>query len=192
MTIKFLSENNYTTHNDTDTYYIKQRPVSCIDHIYSNCPQKITNVKTHNTGQSDHSILMAIYHTKAPIAPKRQFFSRKTHKLTSHSLNQHLQHNHVLNSAFTFTDPNLIADIIMSEYNNIIEIISPRTIRQIRRNYTPYLTKKLIKKKQYLYRLHIRAKHTKDNTDWTEYKNLKATLNKEINNNKTNYINKRQ
>ena len=79
----------------------------------------------------------------------------------------------------------------MLEYNNIIELISPCTIRQIRRNYNPYLNKKLIKKKQYLHRLHIRAKHTKDNTDWTEYKNLKATLNKEIHTNKTNYINKR-
>ena len=77
MAIEFLNDNNYTTHNDTDTYYIKQKPISCIDHIYSNCPHKITNVTTHNTGQSDHSILTARYHTKAPITPRRQFFSRK-------------------------------------------------------------------------------------------------------------------
>ena len=50
MTNEFLSDNNYTTHNDADTYHIKQKPISCIDHIYSNCPQKITNVTTHNTG----------------------------------------------------------------------------------------------------------------------------------------------
>ena len=71
MTTEFLSNNNYTTHNDDYTYHIKQTPISCIDHIYSNCPQKITNVTTHNTGQSDHSILTARYHTKAPITPRR-------------------------------------------------------------------------------------------------------------------------
>ena len=37
----------------------------------------------------------------------------------------------------------------------------------------------------------MRAKHIGDKTDWTEYKNNKATLNKEIQTNKTNYINKK-
>ena len=79
----------------------------------------------------------------------------------------------------------------MSEYNNIIDIISPHIIRQVRKNYTPYINKKLRQKKQHLHKLHIRAKHTGDITDWTEYKNTKAIVNKEITQNKTNYINKK-
>merc|ERR1711873_86705 len=67
ITTDFLKNNNYTTDNDTNTYHIKQNPISCINHIYSNCPHKITHVTTHNTGQSDHSILTAKYYTKAPI-----------------------------------------------------------------------------------------------------------------------------
>ena len=89
MTLEFLTDNNYTTHNELHTYYVKQQPISCIDHIYSNCPHKITNVCTHNTGQSDHSILTAIYHTKAPIAPRRQYFPRKNtnnEAFTKHTL----------------------------------------------------------------------------------------------------------
>ena len=65
-TCNFLSNNNYTTHNEASTYFINQNPISCIDHIYSNCPHKITHVTTHITGQSDHAILTANYHTKAP------------------------------------------------------------------------------------------------------------------------------
>merc|ERR1712115_572835 len=139
ITTEFLNNNNYTTINDTNTYHIKQKSISCIDHIYSNCPHKITHVTTHNTGQSDHSILTARYHTKAPITPRRQFFTRKKYKLTAHALNQHLQHNNVIHSAFSYTDPNLVADIIMSEYNNLIEIIAPSTIKQVNKNYTPYI-----------------------------------------------------
>ena len=37
---QFLSENNITTHNKDPTFYINQTPTSCIDLIYSNCPQK--------------------------------------------------------------------------------------------------------------------------------------------------------
>ena len=80
---------------------------------------------------------------------------------------------------------------MMSQYTNIINIISPRTIRQVRRNYTPYINKKLRHKKQQLHKLHVRATHTGDITDWTEYKNTKSILNKEITINKTNYINKK-
>jgi len=77
ITTDFLSNNNYTIHNDTNTYYVKQKPISCIDHIYSNCPQKITHVTTHSTGQSDHSIITAKYHIKAPITPIIQIYTRK-------------------------------------------------------------------------------------------------------------------
>merc|ERR1712240_920945 len=65
-TIQFLTENNITTHNKDQTYYVNQRPISCIDHIYSNCPQKITHITTINNGFSDHATLTATYHTKAP------------------------------------------------------------------------------------------------------------------------------
>ena len=37
-TYTFLSNNNYTTHNQTNTYFINQNPISCIDHIYSKYP----------------------------------------------------------------------------------------------------------------------------------------------------------
>merc|ERR1712115_97113 len=89
MTIEFLNNNNYTTHNNENTYYVKQKPISCIDQIYSNYPQKITNVTTHNTSQSDHSILTAKYHTKAPISPPNLYIQGKKHLLTEHTHNQY-------------------------------------------------------------------------------------------------------
>ena len=55
--------------------------------------------------------------------------------------------------------------MIMSEYNNIIDIIAPRTIRQLRKNYTPYLDKTTRQQKQNLQKLHTSAKHTQDKTD---------------------------
>ena len=95
-----------------------------------------------------------------------------------------------MQSIYTYTDPNHITEIMMNEYDNIIDIICPRIIRQVWKNYTPYINKKLRIKKLNLHKLHRQAKHSRNATDWLIYKNTKATINKEISLNKTKYINK--
>ena len=140
---------------------LDKKPISCIDHIYSNCPHKLSTVTTHNTGDSGHSILTVRYHTKALLAPRRQFYTRPKHKLTIHALNQHLENNDVINSALNYTDPNLIADIMMSELNNIIEIIAPCKIKQEQKNYTPYINKIMRYKQRKLRKLYDKAKRSK-------------------------------
>merc|ERR1712121_130791 len=105
------------------------------DHIYSNCPQKITHITTENNGLSDHATLTATYHTKAPANNPKTVFTRPKYLLTEHNLNQYLNHNQIIQTAYNYTDPDLIATIIMQEFNNIIEIIAPRTKRQVKKNY---------------------------------------------------------
>ena len=78
---------------------------------------------------------------------------------------------------------------MMTEYNNIIDIICPNIIRQVKKNYIPYMNKSLRAKKLNLNRLHKQAKRSQDNNDWLNYKNTKAIVNKEISQNKTKYIN---
>merc|ERR1712082_533513 len=75
ITYKFLSDNNYTTHNQDQTFYINQEPISCIDHIYSNTPHKITYVSTLNTRQLDHALLTSTYHSKSPITPPKLVYT---------------------------------------------------------------------------------------------------------------------
>ena len=110
---------------------------------------------------SDHSTLSVGYHAKALLAPRRQFYTRPKHKLTSHALNQHLENNDVINSALNYTDPNLIAEIIMSEFNNIIEIIAPCKSKQEQKNYTPYINKIMRYKQRKLRKLYDKAKRSK-------------------------------
>ena len=62
-------------------------------------------------------------------------------------MNEYLKNNDIIQTAFNYTDPDLIAEIIMNEYNIIIEIIAPKTKRQVKKNYTPYLTKETRKEK---------------------------------------------
>ena len=48
-----IIDNRLTTHNDRPTFF---RPgmTSCIDHIMTNCPDKITNVTTHYDNYKDY------------------------------------------------------------------------------------------------------------------------------------------
>ena len=98
-TTLFLSDNNITTHNKDPTYYVNQTPTSCIDHIYSNCPQKLTHITTLNKGQSDHAMITAIYHTKAPINNPKIIYTRPKYLLTEHKLNEYLNNNDIIQSA---------------------------------------------------------------------------------------------
>merc|ERR1712240_754057 len=148
-------------------------------------------ITTINNGQSDHSMIAAIYHTKAAVSPPKIIFTRPKYLLTEHTMNENLKNNDIIQTAFNYTAPDLIAEIIMNEYNNIIEIIAPKTKRQVRKDYTPYLNKETRQEKHNLQKLHTKAKQTEDSNDWREYKNNKATLNKKINKQKTEYINKK-
>merc|ERR1712240_415666 len=70
-------------------------------------------------------------HRKLPITPSKLVYTRPKHLLTEHTLNQYLNNNNIIQTAYNYTDPDLIAEIIVTQYNNIIEIIAPRTIRQL-------------------------------------------------------------
>merc|ERR1712243_133998 len=159
--------------------------------IYTNCPQKITHITTENNGLSDNATLIATYHTKAPANNPKTVFTRPKYLLTEHNLNQYLNHNQIIQTAYNYTDPDLIATIIMQEFNNIIEIIAPRTKRQIKKNYTPYLNKETREAKKKLNEIHNKAKQTQQDDDWREYKNQRATINKQVDNQKQEYITKK-
>ena len=81
---------------------------------------------------------------------------------------------------YTNIDPELVAQIIITELNNIINIIAPSKITQIRKNYTPYMSKGMTKRQKDLKKMYNKATKSKSNIDWNEYKNLKAVLDKDI------------
>ena len=60
----FTNDNDITIHNDKPTRHMTNTEPSCIDHITSNCPDNIYNLKTHLTTSSDHCSLTFTYSTK--------------------------------------------------------------------------------------------------------------------------------
>ena len=84
-------------------------------------------------------------------------------------MTEYIRHNDILQSTFTYTDPDLITHILMTELNNIIDCIAPQHTRQVRKNYLPYMSNELKQRQQTVKNLHTTAKNTPDNNDWLNY-----------------------
>ena len=151
---------------------------SCIDHIISNIPSKLTHITTTDKGYSDHSILTATYHTKTPLTRQKLIKTRPSYLLTTHLLNSYIDCNDILQTIFNYTCLNLIANILMTELNAIINIIAPSKIIQVRNDYTPYMTDDLQQRQTDNLQLLKTAKRTGQTSDWTEYRNKKHYLTK--------------
>ena len=48
-----------------------------------------------------------------------------------------------INTIFNYTEPNIIANILLFELDVIINSIAPKHRIQVRKNYSPYVNKKL-------------------------------------------------
>ena len=69
-------------HNDKLTRFQSNCQPSTLDHLYSNCPSKITDVQTIKTSFSDHCIISGIYNSKDEIY-KPKFSKVRKSKLLS-------------------------------------------------------------------------------------------------------------
>ena len=92
---------------------------------------------------------------------------------------------------YSCNDVNAAVKMLSEELTTILDSMAPIKVFQVRKNYAPWVSKSTKQWMKFRDMAFTKASETQSLADWTEYKNLKATLNKEIHINKTNYINKR-
>ena len=178
MLQEFMTSNDITKHNFENTRHVKHQNLSCIDHIYSNVPNKIIYVKTHNNNFSDHSITMAIYTSKEHFYTPKFIKMRNFRNLNKEALILTFKQSQI-NTAFNYSDPNSIADIIQLEMNTIINTLVPYRITQYICNYTPYITDKIKRELKHTHYLLNKAIRTHGINDWREFKNHNNMVNKQ-------------
>ena len=180
--------NNLTIHNNKYTRIVSNQPPSCIDHIYSNCVNKITNVNTHKNIYSDHCILTAQYNTDQQIYHPKFIKSRNSKLLQRRTLIKYINESPLLNSIFKYTNPEIVTNIIQLELNTIINTIAPSKIIQYKANYSPYYNNEIIKNLKVSHNLLNTAIINNDQNSWREFRNFRNKIDKTIKINKTEYI----
>ena len=176
-----LEENNLVTHNNKFTWFQSHCKPSVIDHIYSNCPTKITPVETINNIYSDHSILLTRYLTKENIYVPKFINVRNFRLLTRNMILNYINNSEELENLFTLSDPNEIAASLQMELNSIIECIAPQKKVQFRKDYKPYLNSELLEKIKMSNDYLKEAIKSNDITDWRQFKHYRNDTMKSIN-----------
>ena len=141
--LSLIVKQNLIVHNNKITHYSQYYPNSCIDHIYSNCANKISNSNTCMTGQSDHAMLYVIYSSVEKNSHPKFVKIKNVKLLSKNRLLSFVSNSDILNDVFNFSDPNMIANILQLELNSIINAISPFKIVQYSKNIIPYIDSKI-------------------------------------------------
>lgn len=147
----FLINNNLVSHHNKPTFFRKGKQ-SCLDHLYTNCPSKVKNVTIEKDIISDHKLVTFTYNNKKLSLNALYKVTRDYSLLKKDTLLHYFNINKKINDIFSSDDPNLIADIIISQLDTIINSIAPaKRIQCVKKHtkwYTPELEKLAELKKQ--------------------------------------------
>ena len=184
---KHINENNLTLHNSDFTRIVSHQPPSCIDHITSNCCNKIINVKTHNNIFSDHKIITAQYNAVLKIYHPKFIKSRNFRLLTTEAISLYINNSYLLNSIFRYDNPEIITNIIQIELNAIIDSIAPAKIVQYKKDFCPYYDSNIVNKLKLSNVMLTAAINSHNQNDWRAFKNDRNDLSKIIDKAKSTY-----
>ena len=182
-----MLRNNIVQHNFENTRFARNTRDSCIDHIYSNVPNKITDIKTHKNAFSDHSFVTAYYHSKEQYYNPKFIKTRNFRQLNKHSLLLAVEQSD-LDQIFNYQDPNVIAEMLQIELNTIINTLAPAKVVQYRVDYTPFLNDRVKRDMEYTQKLLQKAINRHGVEDWREYRHSRNLVNKQLKIIKRNYI----
>ncbi len=182
-----LIDYGLTIHNNNFTRYVPHQPPSCLDHITSNCSNKISNVKTHRNVFSDHCVITAQYDAIVNIYHPKFIKSRNNKLLNGHTLKKYIKNSYLLNSVFRHSDPELITNIIQIELNSIINAIAPQKIVQYKKDFCPYFNGEIVEKLKISNDMLNEAISSNDQNKWRDFKNYRNSLSKITNEAKSNY-----
>ena len=169
MWMDCINDLKWTIHNSEYTRYAAHQKPSIIDHVLSNCPNKLSSVKTNRNVTSDHCILTFDYNSKGNQLKPRFRWSRNNQNLTKSNLINEVENSVPLQTIFEHTDPNIVAEILHNELNLIINKLAPKKRVQVK-NDIPYLDKQTREKKKSVEKLLTKAINT-CKTDQIIYQN---------------------
>ena len=119
---------------------------SCIDHCYSDVPEKLSMPIVESAGDSDHLAVIVTKYTKAPVTKPQTVRKRNyKHFSVSHFLTDILNSN-INESVTAKIDLEEAAREFEDKFEDILSLHAPMKTYQMRKNYSPHISqeKKLL------------------------------------------------
>ena len=147
---------------------------SGLDHVYSNRPEKLSEVQSEYIGGSDHKLLRVVRFSKSLKRSGRYVKKRCFKNFKPEEFIQAVR-NLSWYDLYSCEDVNLACQLLTNKLTKILDDMAPIRTIQIRAKYAPWLsdsTKKLLKERNDAQRT---ASASGDIDDWRYYKHLRNT-----------------
>ena len=95
--------------------------------------------------------------------------------------------NDNIDTVFDYDTPDEIADILITELNNIIQTIAPSRLVQCKNRYNKWYNKDIETQADIKNKAHDKAKMTNDPDDWRDFRRQRNKYNNDIKTAKNNY-----
>ena len=145
---------------------------SCLDHIYTNYAEKLSNVTAQINGGSDHKLVYAIRHAEA-IRKKVRYVTKRSFKNFNPEAFKDAIKAVSWFEVYMAEDVNTAASLFTSKLNKVLDIFAPVKTIQLRSNYVPWLkneTKTAMEERNVAQKVAIL---TKDQNRLRAYRNLR-------------------
>ena len=177
--------------NNEYTRITSHQHPSTIDKIYTNKPNKMTNIRTMNNIDSDHKFIVARYLCNEPAYHPKFIKKRDYTNLTYCKINEYVTRSEILDTVFQSEDSDYIAETLHMELNAIYNTLAPSSIVQYKHNYIPYYNKEILEEIRLCENLLTSAIKSNERDNWRQYRNSRNILNKNIKIAKSKFLNQK-
>jgi hypothetical protein len=155
-------------------------PVSGLDHLYTNRPDKLSEVKAEFTGMSDHKIILVRRFSKDIKRTERYTTKRIFKDFQPDQFQAAVRSMPELAACLASTCPSVAASVLTGGLTRILDIMAPvRTIQQ-RRNYVPYLSRETEALQSAARTAQEMAASSGRPEDWREYRSIRNQKNRSV------------
>ena len=123
------------------TRFFPGQTPSGLDHIFSNAPEKISSVQKFNWGGSDHMMIIAVRISRS-IRSCPNYIRRRSYKYFNPELFRFITRKLGWLDVYLSEDVNIAVSILTNRINEVLDVIAPFKIIQIRKRYNPWMSQK--------------------------------------------------
>ena len=157
------------------TRFWPQTEDSLIDQIWTNAPNKIVQCSNIVRSVGDHNIVGATMRLKGTQSYPQEVLKRHRKNFSAAQYNTEIE-NIDWSDLYSEEDPNLAYNIFEETIGKILDNMAPFKVYQVRNHYNSWLTdetKTLMRDRDIA---REKARLTKNNQDWTDYKKFKKQM----------------
>jgi hypothetical protein len=153
--------------------WARQDKKSCLDHVYTTAPSKLSPVSVIWTGMSDHALIKFNRYTKS-LKNQVQYIRKRTFKeFKPRDFKERVAAMPELPGILNCWDVEVAATLLTHGLTRILDCMAPIRTIQTRKNYAPHMGEESKRLQGLRNGAQERAVMTQDPEDWREYRSLR-------------------